>query len=279
MKSHGRIMLITGATDGLGRRVAERLAANGYTLLLHGRNPAKGRAVQERIRADTGNRHLHYYNAYFSSLAAVRALATAVSADWPHLDLLVNNAGLGAGSQPSVRDTSCEGYELRFTVNYLAPFLLTRLLLPLLRRGAVQSGEARIVNVASGAQQAIDFSDPMLEHEYTGMRAYSQSKLALIMFTFDLAQELAGSGVTVNALHPASLMDTKMVREWFGTPRTTVDEGARAVEHLALDEDLKGVNGEYYEGQRRAEAVTQAYDLQARRKLRQTSERWVGFDQ
>jgi NAD(P)-dependent dehydrogenase (short-subunit alcohol dehydrogenase family) len=109
------------------------------------------------------------------------------------------------------------------------------------------------------------------------MRAYSQSKLALVMFSFDLARELAGSGVTVNALHPASLMNTKMVREWFGTPRSTVEEGARAVERLVLTEELAGVTGEYFEGQRQARAAAQAYDEEARRRLRQMSERWVGL--
>jgi NAD(P)-dependent dehydrogenase (short-subunit alcohol dehydrogenase family) len=269
--------MITGATDGLGRRVAEDLAGLGATLLLHGRSPDKGEAVLAAIRDATGNTRLRYYNADLSSLAEVRRLAEAVAADQPCLDVLVNNAGLGAGPRPKERETSADGFELRFAVNYLAPFLLTRMLLPLLRRAATEGGEARIVNVASAAQQTLDFADPMLERGYSGMRAYSQSKLALVMFSFDLTRELAGSGVTVNALHPASLMNTKMVREWFGTPRSTVEEGARAVERLVLTEELAGVTGEYFEGQRQARAAAQADDEEARRRLRQMSERWVGL--
>lgn len=272
-----QIILITGATDGLGRRVAEDLAATGAILLLHGRNQQKGEKLIENIRAASGNSQLHYDNADFSSLAEVNQLAETVTAVQPRLDVLINNAGLGAGPRPQQRETSADGYELRFAVNYLAPFLLTHRLLPLLRRASEEMGEARIINVASAAQQALDFADPMLEKDYSGMRAYSQSKLALVMFSFDLAAELKESGICVNALHPASLMDTNMVREWFGTPQTTVEEGADALEHLVLAEELKGVTGKYFNGQQLARATDQAYDEEARRRLRELSRRWVGI--
>lgn len=270
-----QIILITGATDGLGRMVAEDLAGQGATILLHGRNPAKGEAVLKEIQRATGSDRLRYYNADLSSLAEVRRLADEISVEQPRLDVLANNAGLGAGPHPKVRETSPDGFELRLAVNYLAPFLLTRLLLPLLRAAAEADGTARIVNVASVAQQALDFDDPMLEKGYDGMRAYSQSKLALVMFTFDMARELEGSGIIANVLHPASLMDTKMVREWFGAPRTTVAEGARALEHLVLAEELERISGAYFDGQRQARAQAQAYDEEARRRLRELSERWV----
>ena len=136
------------------------------------------------------------------------------------LDLLINNAGIGSGGPQGTRQTSADGYELRFAVNYLAGFLLTHLLLPLVRNSA----PARIVNVSSLGQQAIDFADVMLTHGYSGSRAYCQSKLAQIMFTIDLAQELDGSGVTVNALHPATYMNTTMVRQSGGH----ADEQCRA---------------------------------------------------
>ena len=270
-------ILITGATDGLGERVATDLAGKGATLLLHGRDPDKGRRVQEKICEATGNDRLHYFNADLSSLAAVDALAASVAKSWLRLDVLINNAGLGAAPDPKRRETSTEGFELRFAVNYLAPFLLTKRLLPLLRSTAEQTGEARIVNVASAAQRAVDFDDVMLEKNYDGMRAYSQSKLALVMFTFDLAEELSGTGVTANALHPASLMDTKMVREWFGSPRTTVEEGARYVERLAVADKLKGVSGLYYDQGQSSRASEQAYDERARRRLRELSLRWTGL--
>lgn len=268
-------ILITGATDGLGRLVAEHLADRGATLLLHGRNPQKGEALREELHKSTGNAALRYYNADLASFDEVRKLAAEIGNDHDRLDVLINNAGIGAGPDTEKRETSADGYELRFAVNYLAPFVLTRQLLPLLRSAAEEGGEARIVNVSSAAQQAIDFDDVMLEKRYDGMRAYAQSKLALIMFTFDLAEEFEGSGVSANALHPASLMDTRMVREWFGNPRTSVDEGAEALEYVAFSDDLDGVSGEYFDQKQRARAKSQAYDEQARRRLRELSEQWT----
>lgn len=270
-----KVILITGATDGLGEVVATDLARRGATILLHGRTPEKGRRVQSKILEKTGNERLHYFNADLSSLKEVEGLAASVTGSRQRLDVLINNAGLGAGPDPGRRGTSADGFELRFAVNYLAPFLLTYRLLPLLRRTAEETGEARIVNVASVAQRAIEFDNVMLEKEYDGMRAYGQSKLALIMFTFDLAKELAGSGVTATVLHPASLMDTKMVREWFGAPRTTIENGARYVERLAVDRELKGVSGVYFDQGREMRAGEQAYDGEARRVLRDLSLKWT----
>lgn len=267
----GYVIMITGATDGLGEKVAADFATLGATLLLHGRNPEKGQRVLADISETTGSDRLHYYNADLASLREVEDLASAIGKEWRGVDVLINNAGVGAGPEPKRRRTSADGYELCFAVNYLAPFLLTYRLLPLLRRRAEEVGEARIVNVASAAQQEIDFDDLMLERNYDGLRAYSQSKLALIMFTFDLAEELAGSGVTVNALHPASLMDTRMVREWFGTPRATVAEGARYLERLAVDDEMRGVSGVYLDQGKPSRALEQAYDAKARRRLRELS--------
>ncbi len=278
MKDTGKmVILITGATDGLGRQVAEDLAFTGASVLLHGRNREKGEKALEKIQSATGNGQLHYYNADFSSIAEVNRLAAAIKVDHPRLDVLVNNAGLGAGLLPKQRELSDDGYELRFAVNYLSPFLLSHRLLPLLKRASEDKGEARIINVASAAQEPLDFEDLMMEEDYSGMRAYAQSKLALVMFSFDLALELGESGVTVNTLHPASLMDTKMVREWFGSPRKTVEEGASALERLIMEDDLKGVTGAYFDGQYLSRAADQAYDLEARLRLRELSERRVGI--
>jgi NAD(P)-dependent dehydrogenase (short-subunit alcohol dehydrogenase family) len=271
-----QVILVTGATDGLGKRVARDLAVQGASVLLHGRSRDKGEATLQEIREATGSQKLTYYNADLSSLDAVRGLAERIQADRDRLDVLINNAGIGSGAPPARRELSADGYELRFAVNYLAHFLLTYRLLPLLRR----STPARIVNVASVGQQPIDFEDVMLEHEYDGLRAYRQSKLAQVMATFDLAKELSGSGITVNSLHPASLMDTKMVREtdYFGGPISTVEEGAQAVEYLATSPELEGVSGEYFDGQRRASANAQAYDEEARRRLRQLSRQLTGLE-
>jgi NAD(P)-dependent dehydrogenase (short-subunit alcohol dehydrogenase family) len=266
-----KIILVTGATDGLGKRVALDLAADGAIVLLHGRSRQKGEATLQEIQEATGSQKLTYYNADFSSLDAVRRLSEEIQTDQGHLDVLINNAGLGAGARRAGREKSADGYELRFAVNYLAPFLLTHRLLPPLRRSA----PARIINVASVGQQRIDFDNVMLEEEYDGLRAYRQSKLAQVMFTFDLAEALSGSGITVNSLHPASLMNTKMVFEtdYFGAPMTTIEEGASAVEYLATSSELDGVTGEYFDGKQRARANPQAYDEEARWRLRMLSER------
>jgi len=265
-----QVILVTGATDGLGKRVARDLAAQGATVLLHGRSREKGEATLQEIREATGNEKLIYYNADFSSLDAVRQLSKDIQADKERLDVLINNAGIGAGLRQSRQEKSADGYELRFAVNYLAPFLLTHRLLPLLRRSA----PARIVNVASAGQRPIDFDNVMLEDGYDGLRAYRQSKLALVMLTFDLAGDLRKSGITVNSLHPATLMSTKMVLEtdYFGGPLSTVEEGAHAVEYLATSPELGGVTGEYFDGKQRARANAQAYDKEARRRLRILSE-------
>jgi NAD(P)-dependent dehydrogenase (short-subunit alcohol dehydrogenase family) len=278
--SHERqpIILVTGATDGLGRRVASDLAANGGVVLLHGRNPDKGKAVREEIREATGNCQVYYYNADLASIAEVRRLAAAISRDNPYLDILINNAGIGGGPDPQKRQLSRDGFELRFAVNYLAPYLLTRLLLPLLRRGAHSNGTSRIVNVASSCQNALDFDNPMLERDYDGMRAYCQSKLALVMFTFDLAHELEGSGIVVNALHPASAMNTKLVRQWHMIPRHSVKKGAQAVENLALGTGSPEMTGQYFSGLQKKPAKGPAYDEKARQRLRELSRQWTGLD-
>jgi NAD(P)-dependent dehydrogenase (short-subunit alcohol dehydrogenase family) len=266
--------LVTGATDGLGRRLARELAFGGATVLLHGRSARRLKeSVREACEA-TGNDRLHSYLADFASLDQVRRLAQEVEREHQRLDLLVNNAGIGGGTRPSQREESADGYELRFAVNYLAPFLLTRLLLPLLERSA----PARIVNVASAGQAPIDFGDVMLERRYDGMRAYAQSKLAQVMFTFELAERLQadGAGVSVNALHPASLMNTKMVYESFGYTMSTVEEGVEATLRLATSPELDGVTGRYFDRLREALAHPQAYDGQARVRLWRLSEQLVG---
>jgi NAD(P)-dependent dehydrogenase (short-subunit alcohol dehydrogenase family) len=261
-------ILVTGATDGLGKGVALELAAKGATVLLHGRNPKRLEAALEDVRRETGNDKSRPYLADFSSLAQVRTLAERVVSDHDRLDVLINNAGVIVRE----RRESEDGFELTFAVNYLAHFLLTRLLLPLLR----DSTPARIVNVASEGQSPVDFSDVMLERGYDAMTAYTRSKLAQIMFTFELAEHLRGTGVSVNALHPASLMDTKMVRETFGFSMSTVQEGIDATVRLAVSRELEGVTGHYFYGQREGRANRQACDAEAGKRLWALSEEMCG---
>ena len=258
-------ILVTGATDGLGKRVASKLAGRGATVLLHGRSKERLEATFQEIREEAGSGKLRCYLADFSSLGEVRGLAGRIFSDAGHLDVLVNNAGIIARE----RRESADGYELTFAVNYLSHFLLTRLLLPLL----LASSPARIVNVASAGQSPIDFGDPMLERGYDAMRAYSRSKLAQITFTFELAERLSETGVSVSALHPASLMDTKMVVQTFGYTMSTVEEGAEATVRLAASPEVEGVTGRYFDGKREARANRQAYDERARERLWALSER------
>jgi NAD(P)-dependent dehydrogenase (short-subunit alcohol dehydrogenase family) len=267
-------ILVTGATDGLGRALARELAARGATVLLHGRAKARLEDTRREIVEATGSDRLHTYLADLASLEQVRRLGREVGGDQERLDVLVNNAGIG-GDGP--RQRSADGHELRFAVNYLAPFLLTELLLPLLRRSA----PARIVNVASVGQVPIDFDDVMLERHYDALRAYRQSKLAQIMFTVELAERLraAGeSGVTVNALHPATLMNTKMALETFGYAMSTIEDGVEATLRLAVAPELEGVSGRYFDRLDDARANPQAYDADARGRLWRLSAALTGLD-
>lgn len=265
MRLDGKTVLITGSTDGVGRRVAQRLGGLGAHVIVHGRDRARGERVVTDIRHGGGR--ANFYAADLSSFVEVRRLADAIIGDHRRLDVLINNAGIGSGGSNARRQTSIDGHELRFAVNYLAGFLLTTLLLPTIRASA----PARIVNVSSAGQHPIDFDDVMLIRNYSGGRAYTQSKLAQIMFTFDLARELDGTGVSANCLHPATYMDTTMVRQAGTAPISTVDEGADAIMNLAAFPALEGNTSRYFNGLQPARANAQAYDEDARQQLRTLS--------
>ena len=255
----GTTVLVTGSTDGVGRLVARRLGKAGARVVVHGRDADRGAQVVADIERAGGA--ATFLRADLASLAEVRDLAAAVQHATDRLDILINNAGIGTAG--GVRQESADGFELRFAVNYLAGFLLTSLLLPLLRAAE----PARIVNVSSAGQEAIDFTDVMLTRGYNGARAYCQSKLAQVMFTFDLATKLAGTGITATCLHPATYMDTTMVRRAGVTPVSTVKQGAEAILNLAMSPALEGRSGLYFNGLREARAHSQAYDAEARHRL------------
>jgi NAD(P)-dependent dehydrogenase (short-subunit alcohol dehydrogenase family) len=239
-------ILVTGSTDGHGRRVAEELVKAGASVIVHGRDPEKTRTVAQEIGA------ARELVADLASLAEVRRMAPEVGS----LDTLVNNAGIISLE----RKETPEGVELTLAVNYLSHFLLTELLLDELRE------PARILNVASLGQAPMDFDDPMLEQEYNAFGAYSQSKLAQITWTVELAERLGDREITVNALHPATFMDTKMVRDPGGTPQSTVEEGVEATLNLIAEPSLDGVTGRFYNGLVETRAREQAYDPEARRR-------------
>lgn len=239
--------LITGATSGHGCYLAEQLARE-HRVLVHGRDRARTEALAARLGAWP-------YVADLGDLAQVRRLAAEVAADHPRLDGLINNAGVGYGT---AREASPDGHELRFAVMYLAPVLLTRLLLP--RIGS------QVLNVGSLGQAPLDFDDLMLERAYEGITAYRRAKLALAMATFDLAA--SRPDLHVNVVHPATMMDTNMVRRGGGTPQTTIAHGGDAT--LRVIE--MAVTGTFFDGDRPARAHADAYRADLRARLRDLTE-------
>jgi NAD(P)-dependent dehydrogenase (short-subunit alcohol dehydrogenase family) len=260
-------ILITGATSGLGRALAEELAALGATLLLHGRSEEKGAELLDDLRRTTGNEKLTFLLADFGRLADVQKLADEV-AGADRLDALVNNAGIGIFH----REISDDGLEMTFQVNYLAGYLLAARLAPLLARSA----PARIVNVSSYGQAPIDFDDPMLSRGFDGVLAYGQSKLAQIMHAIDLTEALGDQGVTANAVHPAPYMPTNMVVGRF-TPQSTIEQGMRNVLRVIIDPALEKTSGRFFNQREDYRAAPQAYDREARARLRELSEQLTGI--
>ncbi|ADP83866.1 SDR family NAD(P)-dependent oxidoreductase [Pseudofrankia inefficax] len=272
-------ILITGATDGLGRALAHRLAADGEALILHGRDAARLQRTADEIQA-IGTARPATVLADLSELAQVRRLAAEVRGTTDRLDVLVSNAGIGSG-EPAGRErgVSADGYELRFAVNYLAGFLLTLELLPLLRETATHAGKpARIVNVASLGQEPIDFDDLMIERGYDGMRAYRRSKLAQIMSGFELVERLPSGEVTVNSVHPGTFMPTKMVTSENVTPIDTLETGVESTRRLAVEPALATVTGRFFDRSRDSRANGQAYDPAARAELWERSLKLVDHD-
>jgi NAD(P)-dependent dehydrogenase (short-subunit alcohol dehydrogenase family) len=264
----GKTVLVTGSTDGLGKEVARQLGALGAFVIVHGRNPERGEGVVRTIKGAGGDAAFH--RADLASLAGTAALAETIIETYDRLDVLVNNAAAVSGAE---RQLSADGFELAFAVNYLAHFLLTYRLLPLLEASA----PARIVNVSSMGQTPIDFADVMMEKSYNPGDAYRRSKLAQIMFTIDLAAELDARHVTVNSLHPARSMNTARVLNGGFQPSSTVEEGAEATMQLAVSPELSGRSGLYFNGLNEASANAQAYDAAARAKLRALSFELTGL--
>ena len=254
--------LVTGATSGLGRAVATALAERGWTVLVHGRNEKRCTAVVSELRAQ-GHR-AYPYLADLSSLRECAGLAQQVGADYPCLGLVVNNAGVGFGSDPRRREVSADGYELRLAVNYLAPVVITRILRPVLRA----AGQSQVLNIGSVGQSPLDLNDPQFTRGYEGSEAYMRSKFALAAFTFATAARFAQDGIRVNCCHPATYMDTAMTHDSGINPWTTVAEGVKAT-LTAVRAGQDGRTGLFFNGTRASRANQQAYDISVQQRLSQ----------
>jgi NAD(P)-dependent dehydrogenase (short-subunit alcohol dehydrogenase family) len=265
----GKTVLVTGSTDGLGQAVARALAAQGAHVIVHGRNAERGRALVDEI-AKSGKGSATFYAADFASIQAVRDFADTIAKRYPKLDLLVNNAGvLVPGGEP--RRTSADGYELQFAVNYLAGWVLVHKL----RSNLKAAAPSRIINVSSGSASPIDFDDVMLEKPGAQGRGYGQSKLAQVSMTVELAPSFARDGITMIALHPATMMDTNMVRGMGVAPRTSVDEGRDHVMSLITAPALEA-GAFYVRGAPVRPGNPQPYDAAARLRLVELSEKLTG---
>jgi NAD(P)-dependent dehydrogenase (short-subunit alcohol dehydrogenase family) len=266
-----KIILITGSTDGIGKQTALELARMGATVLLHGRNAERGEKALAEVRKATGSERLDYFAADLSSLKQVRALAAQVRQKYDRLHVLVNNAGVYVKERRMTED----GLETTFAVNHLAPFLLTHLLLELLKKGA----PARVVNVSSRLHHSarVDLDNLQGEKRFSGFGAYCLSKLGNILFTYELAERLAGTGVTVNALHPGGIA-TKLLRAASGSSGASLEEGAATPVYLASAPEVENVTGTYFVGKQATPSSPLTYDAKLRREFWAISERLAGIN-
>lgn len=265
----GKTVLVTGSTDGLGRELALALAADGAHVIVHGRNAERGQAVVDEIRA-AGKGSARFHAADFATMQTVRDFADDIAKEYPKLDLLVNNAGIGFNDDDP-RRVSPDGYELQFAVNYLAGWVL----LHKLRPNLVAAAPSRVVNVASGSANAIDFDDVMLEQPGAARRGYGQSKLAQVAMTIELAPAFAEQGITMISLHPATLMNTTMVVSLGIPPRTTVEQGRDHVMGLITAPVLEA-GAFYINGKVSAPMDPQPLDPAARARLMALSAELTG---
>jgi NAD(P)-dependent dehydrogenase (short-subunit alcohol dehydrogenase family) len=277
----GKTIVVTGATSGMGRATALGLARLDSRLILVGRDAGRAEQTVAEIRKATGRKDVEIVRGDFARQAEVRRVADELLARTQAIHVLVNNAGVTMLK----RTTTPDGHETTFAVNHLAYFLLTGLLLPRLLAAAPG---ARIVNVASDAHRwgALDFEDLQNERSYKAMKVYGQSKTANILFTRELARRLAGSGVTVNALHPGAVATrlgrgqgafSELASRLLGLFMKSPEQGAETSIHLASAPALEGVTGRYFADQKEKEPMPHARDEAAAKRLWQISEELTGF--
>lgn len=266
-----KTILITGATDGIGKVSALELAAQGHHILVHGRNPTRGEQVVQEIQHTTKNPQVEFVLADFGSLAQVRHLAAQIQQKYQRLDLLINNAGVFLPK----RTVTADGLEMTFAVNHLAHFLLTNLLLDQLK----QSAPARIVHVSSGTHRSghIEWDNLQGEKQYGGYDAYSRSKLANVLFCYALADRLEGARVTSNVLHPGVIATKLLHAGWGRGGGNDLGRGAETVVYVATAPELENVTGRYFDNRRMSESSMVTHDKQLQSEFWNVSARLVNL--
>ena len=264
-----KTLLVTGATDGIGRQTAKELARKGAFVWVHGRNPKKVSETVAEVRAE-GGPGVEGLVADFARLADVRRLGEEIRARVPRLDVLLHNAGIYMDERVLTED----GFETTLQVNHLAPFLLTHEVLPHLEKSA----PSRVVVVASVAHRRgeLDLDNLDLARGFTAYGAYALSKLCNVLFTFELAERVRDKGITANCLHPG-VIGTKLLQQGFGMGGASTEEGAKTSVYLALSEEVSGVTGRYFNACREEEVAPQAKDTSAQKALWAQSARRVGL--
>lgn len=265
----GKTVLVTGSTDGIGRQTALELAQMGANVWIHGRNRVRVQAAADEIRAASGA-DVNFVVGDFTSLEQVRQMASEIISKIDHLDVLINNAGV----YMLEREITGDGFEKSWQVNHLAPYLLTTLLLPMIK----SSTPARIVNVASTAHTGarLDYENLQGEKEFKPYRVYCLAKLGNIYATFTLAEKLAGSGITVNCLHPG-VVETKLLRAGFSMQGTSLENGAQTPLFLAASPSVEGVTGKYFDDCKETESSALAQDAAEREKFMRVTDEMLGL--
>jgi len=267
-----KTILITGSTDGIGKIAATKLAIDGHAVYIHGRNSEKLKRVISEIKELSNNENINGFVADFSDLDEVKNMSEKINQDLSKIDILINNAGVF--NSPTVKNK--EDYDMRFVVNYFAPYLLTNKLLPLIKKG----DKSRIINLGSAAQSPVSLTALSGEYELFARISYAQSKLALTMWSFYLAKKL--NDVSVIAVNPGSLLNTNMVREAFGRHWSSADKGGDILYDLAISDEYEGVTGKYFDNDLGTEkgnfgpAHKDAYDEKAIEKLILKTEELIG---
>lgn len=257
-------ILITGSTDGIGKLTAIKLAKEGHKIYVHGRNSEKLSNVISEIKTASKNENVFGFVADFSDLDSVKQMAEQIKTEVLQIDVLVNNAGIFFSSDSHNKD----GFDTRFVVNYLAPYLLTNELLPLVRK----TNEPRIINLSSAAQSPISYNAMVGKDKVSENGSYAMSKLALTMWSNYLAKKC--KGITVIAVNPGSLLNTKMANEAYGTYWSPAEKGVEILYDLAISDQHKSMTGKYFDNDNGAYAPahSDAYNEAAIEKLIEVTE-------